>query len=111
MAYAMLALVALLSLLPSPPDMGGNDKVLHFLTYFALSAGFTTLVNPNYKLLWVATGLILYGILIEFLQGLTGYRYLEIADMLANSSGVFCGLLLRLTAVPVWFRRLEMRFF
>jgi len=110
MAYAVLGLVALLSLLPSP-DIGANDKLMHFITYFALSAGFTTLVNRNYKLLWVASGLILYGILLEFLQGLTGYRYLELADMLANSTGVLCGLLLRLTPVPVWFRWVERRLF
>ena len=110
MAYAMLGLVALFSLLPSP-DIGTSDKVLHFTTYCSLSAGFTTLVRFNHQLLWVAVGLILYGILIEFLQNLTGYRYMEVADMLANSAGVFCGLLFRLTPVPVWFRQFENRLF
>ncbi len=111
MAYAMLGLVALFSLLPLSSDIGTSDKVLHFTTYGLLSAGFTTLVRFNHQLLWVTAGLILYGILIELLQSLTGYRYMEVADMLANSAGVLSGLLLRLTSVPVWFRQIENRLF
>ena len=55
--------------------------------------------------------LVLFGIAIEILQGLTGYRYLESMDMLANSLGVTIGVLVRLTPVPVWFRQLERRLF
>jgi len=33
-------------------------------------------------------GLIAMGVLVEILQGWSGYRYFEYADMLANSSGV-----------------------
>lgn len=110
MAYAMLALVALLSLMPAP-DVGGNDKVMHFITYWLLSAGFTTLARFNRSLLWVSSGLIAYGIVLEYVQGMTGYRFLEGADMLANSAGVLCGLLIRFSPVPVWFRSIESRLF
>lgn len=110
MAYAMLALVAFVSLMPSP-DIGGNDKVMHYLTYFLLSAGFSTLVRHHRSLIAVAIGLIGYGILLELLQGMTGYRYLEVYDMLANSVGVACGLLVRLSPLPLWFRRIESRLF
>jgi VanZ family protein len=106
LAYALLAIVALASLLPVP-DMGTSDKLLHLLTYTVLSAVFSTLVCRNISLLKVVPGLILFGILLEFLQGLTGYRYLEVNDMLANSVGVFAGLVVRLTPIPLWFRRLE----
>ena len=110
MAYAVLALVAVLSLIPSP-DIGANDKFMHYLTYFILSAGFTTLVRHNRSLILIAVGLIGYGILLEFLQGMTGYRYMEVYDMLANSIGVLCGLLVRLSAIPCWFRRVELHFY
>ncbi len=110
-AYAMLAVVAVLSLMPDPPGAGVSDKLLHFTAYAGLSAGFSTLVRFHRQLLWVVVGLIAYGILIEFLQGLTGYRFMETLDVLANSAGVMTGLLVRLTPLPRWFRRLESRLF
>ena len=110
-AYAMLAVVAVLSLMPDPPGAGVSDKLLHFSAYAGLSAGFSILVRYHRQLLWVVIGLILYGMLIEVLQGMTGYRFMEAYDVLANSAGVFCGLLIRLTPLPRWFRQFESRLF
>lgn len=107
-AYSILLLVAILSLIPSP-NMGVSDKLLHFIAYFALSAGFTTLNQHAGKLIAIALGLILYGVLLEILQGLTGYRMMDGMDMLANSAGVVTGLLVWLTPLPPWFRELEVR--
>jgi VanZ family protein len=106
MAYILLAIVAIASLLPAP-EMGTSDKLLHLITYAFLSAVFSTLVCRNVSLFKVVPGLILFGIVLEFLQGMTGYRYMEVNDMLANSAGVFIGLLVRLTPIPRWFRQLE----
>ena len=107
----MLVVVAYVSLIPVPIDVAASDKLLHLITYFLLSAFFTTLVQ-NARSLWlVVSGLVLFGVLIEVLQGLTGYRHFEIMDMLANSLGVLSGALIRLTPAPVWFRRLEGRLF
>jgi VanZ family protein len=106
MAYALLAIVAIASLLPAP-DIGTSDKLLHLLTYAFLSIVFSTLVRLNLSLLKVVLGLILFGVVLEFLQGLTGYRTMDVNDMLANSAGVFLGLIVRLTPIPVWFRQLE----
>ncbi len=105
-AYMMLAVVAFASLMPAP-EMGVSDKLLHLLTYAFMSAVFSTLVCRNISLLKVVPGLILFGVVLEFLQGMTGYRYMEVNDMLANSVGVFAGLLVRLTPIPRWFRQLE----
>ncbi len=112
MAYAMLVVVAVLSLIPVP-DIGveGSDKLIHFFIYFILSSAFTTLVRYNHRLLLVACGLISYGILIEFLQGMTAYRSMEAYDMLANSVGVLCGLLIRVSKIPTWFRQIELQYF
>jgi VanZ family protein len=109
MAYALLAIVAIVSLIPVP-DIGTSDKILHLLTYALLSTVFSTLVCRNISLLKVVPGLILFGVILEFLQGMTGYRTLDAYDMLANSVGVFLGLIVRLTPVPRWFRKLEIIF-
>jgi VanZ family protein len=107
LAYIMLAIVALASLLPAP-EMGTSDKLLHFLTYGVMSAVFSTLVCQSRSLLIVVPGLILFGVVLEFLQGLTGYRSMEVYDMLANTGGVLIGLMIRFSPVPLWFRQLEL---
>jgi len=102
--------VGVLSLIPAP-DIDVSDKSMHFVTYFFLSAGFTTLVRFNRSLVFVVVGLISYGILLEFLQGMTGYRLMETYDMLANSAGVVCGLIVRFSFLPEWFRKIELQLF
>ena len=109
LAYGVLAVVALLSLLPAPQLVAGSDKLIHFLVYLGLSAGFSALVCRHRSLYLVGAGLIVYGAGIEWLQGLTGYRYFEYQDIAANSAGVLVGLLIRLTPVPAWIRQLEQR--
>lgn len=106
-----LMLVALASLLP-PPDLmlTTSDKFLHWVTYSVLAAGFSLLVRVRHSLLYVASGLILYGMLIEVLQGLTGYRFAEWGDVLANSVGVLCGLLVWLSPLPRLLRYCEAGF-
>lgn len=115
MAYAILAIVGVLSLIPVPDiadiDVKGSDKLIHFLVYFLLSAFFTVLVRFNRSLILIAAGLISYGILLEYLQSLTGYRMMEGYDILANSAGVICGLLVRAGTIPLRFRQIESNYF
>ena len=107
-AYAALILVAVLSLMPVPETaVNVSDKVMHFVVYFILSAGFMVLIRHQSNIVKVAIGLVFYGVALEFLQGLTGYRMFEFLDMVANSSGVIVGLMVRVTPAPVWFRMLE----
>ena len=109
LGYVLLAVVAYLSLAPITTDVPASDKTLHFVTYCALSAFFTSLVQLPRSLWLVAAGLVSFGVLMEILQGLTGYRLFELMDMLANSLGVLAGLLTRLTPMPIWLRRIEAR--
>ena len=83
----------LISSLIPVPDIGVSDKFAHFLTYATLSGWFSLLVARRVSLLWVIAGLIVYGMAIEGLQGLTDYRYPEWADVVANSAGVILGTL------------------
>jgi hypothetical protein len=90
---AIIGLLALgvVSLIPAP-DLGGNDKIGHFISYAMLSAWFSLLVEQRKSLWSILFGLIVYGLLLEFLQGLISYRSGDLADAVANSLGVITGL-------------------
>jgi VanZ family protein len=88
-----LLVVAVLSLTPAAPSIGGSDKLGHFLAYATLSLAFSLIIRQRKSLWRILFGLIAFGILMEYLQGLTGYRYADPEDALANSIGVVFGLL------------------
>jgi VanZ family protein len=92
-ALVVFLVITLLSL--SPPESGieipGNDKVGHFLAYFAFSFNLCLLARRNVHLVWIFPMIIGYGILIEFLQGLIPGRMPSGLDVLANSTGVLVG--------------------
>lgn len=91
LACSGLLALGVVSLIPVP-DLGGGDKFGHFISYAMLSAFYSLLVEQR-KTLWrILFGLIAYGLLLEFLQGLTDYRSGDLADALANSLGVITGL-------------------
>lgn len=89
-----LVAVAWTSLLPPddlPPDMGISDKVVHALAYTALGA-LAVLSSIRWP---VAIALVVaFGLLLEILQGLSGYRSFEWADLLADAVGAAVGALL-----------------
>jgi VanZ family protein len=96
--YALLVAVAVLSLIPGP-DVGGSDKLMHFLTYMLLSGWFSLIVKYPRSLWLVLVGLIFFGLLMEYLQGLTSYRMQDFDDATANSLGVMVGIGSRFTAL------------
>ncbi len=89
----LLLTVAVVSLMPVP-DVGVGDKLSHLVAYFILAGWFSLLAASRAALGWIIVGLIAYGILIEFLQGMTGYRYAEWRDVFANAIGTVSGVLL-----------------
>jgi VanZ family protein len=93
---AMLVTVAFVSLIPAPVT-GVNDKVSHLLTYFLLTGWFGLLARNRLYLGWTVVALIAYGMIIEWLQGKTGYRYAEWGDVIANSVGCCIGATLYFT--------------
>jgi VanZ family protein len=116
LAYALLLVVAVLSLAPATPNIGGSDKLGHFLAYAMLSMTFSIIIRQRLSLWWVLFGLIAFGVLIEYLQGLTGYRYADPEDALADSIGVVFGLLFHfsplrrvLLKVDAYLHRLRLR--
>lgn len=86
-----------------------QDKIFHFLAYFGLTLWFLQLAHKKSQMLLVALGAISLGILVEYLQGLTGYRLREGWDVVANTSGVLIASLLKPTLLGNILSSLETR--
>lgn len=105
---AMLFAVALVSLLPAPAVASGvNDKLSHLLTYTLLSGWFCLLASGRAAFAGSIVGLLAYGMMIEWLQGTTGYRYAEWGDVAANGAGCLLGAFGYLRPLRGWFVRLD----
>lgn len=93
--WLWVSVVLWLSLTPHPPQpftFDSSDKIEHCLAYFCLFSWFAVVLHAESRRLSVI-GLTAMGVLVEILQGWSGYREFEYADMLANGSGVLAGWL------------------
>lgn len=109
--FALLILIAVLSLIPNPDDVPGGsafsrwvaalvlgseahaDKVSHFIAYGVLGgAGILAALRPAGRLWVLAILLVAYSGLMEVLQGFTAVREPDMADMVANALGVVAGM-------------------
>ncbi|MFO1035215.1 MAG: VanZ family protein [Geminicoccaceae bacterium] len=80
------------SLEPNPSLPGDlSDKSCHFLAYAGMTLGTALFCRSARQLLFLATGAVLVGIMLEFGQTLVPSRSFEVADMIANSAGVVAG--------------------
>lgn len=62
------------------------DKAQHGLAFFALACvGFFAYPKPRWRM---AFGLLSFGIVIELLQYITGWRFAELSDVLADVAGI-----------------------
>lgn len=110
MGLASMALILLLALAPLSrldlplPDL--NDKVAHFVAFVFLTAWFLGLFRPGMSP-WVMGALLGYGLLIEFLQGLTPFRAVEAADVVSDLAGIGTGWLLASAGLRNWCSRVE----
>jgi VanZ family protein len=96
-AWTLVALVIYLSLTPHPPEpvhFDNADKFEHALAYVALSFWFCHIYKTKRSRLLVIVALTGLGVVLEYVQGWTGYRTFDVMDMLADGIGVFLGLLL-----------------
>jgi len=94
----MLAVIFIASLLPTEHLPKGNDKLHHLVSYAVLAWWFVLAFRPKSysKTFILALKLIAFGGIIEILQGLSGYRFAEWQDLLANSIGIFMGCFIAL---------------
>ena len=97
---ALVVLVIVVSLIPNPPNppqFKGSDKAGHFSAYAFMMLWFAQIYAKNRIRRVIALAFIVLGIILECLQGMSGYRSFEYADMGANTAGVLCALLLAQT--------------
>ena len=89
----ILTLITILSLWPlaTLPPVPGTDKTHHFIAYAVLMLP-TALRKPKYWLL-IALLFVFCSGMIEMVQPFVN-RYGELKDMLANITGLLCGLFL-----------------
>lgn len=92
LAVAAVALVELLPAMLLPPVPAGGDKLEHLAAYGVLA--FAAVQVFERRALWrVGLGLAALGMALEIAQGaLTATRSFDLADELANCSGVLLGL-------------------
>ncbi|GAB3249774.1 VanZ family protein [Chitinimonas naiadis] len=88
----IILVIAYGSLMPNPPslDVDNGDKWQHLAGY-ALLAGWWAIVLPK-RWLAVLLAAAAYGVLIEYLQGMTSYRSFDVLDMAANALGASLGV-------------------
>lgn len=91
--FLLLAAVVYLSLsttvLELPGDTDGH--LAHVGAYALMMFWFTRVYRGARSVLFIGAGLMALGILIELLQGYSGYRNFQRADILANALGIAFG--------------------
>ena len=96
LACGWLGVIVTLVVSLMPPSLGGDisqvDKLVHLFGYALLMFWWAQLVTQQRWKLSIA--IVLYGIAIEGLQGLTPDRLPDPLDALANSGGVLMGWLI-----------------
>ncbi len=110
LGWLWVAAVFYLSLMPHPPEpvsFAGADKLEHGLTYAMLMLWFCQGCVERRARIRLFLALVAMGVGIEFLQGMSGYRYFEYADMLANTTGVLLGWGMAQTRMGYVLRMLE----
>ena len=76
---------------PIPQVFAQEDKLHHFIGFFALAFS-CRLAFLHIRLIWLAIGCVLAGLLIEYAQALLPLRTASFYDALANTAGVALGL-------------------
>ena len=107
--WGLVGLVVYLSLTSEPvtlTDIHHSDKVGHLVAYFVLMSWFTQLyVRDRHG--WILVAVVGLGITLEAIQGQTGFRMFDYADMAANGLGALGAWLLAKTPCSLLFKRLE----
>ena len=95
-AIAVGSLISVQS--PIKINVSNSDKLIHFSAYAILTFNWLLVIknhsNLRKKVTLVAFSILLYGIVIEVLQGaLTAYRQADYLDILANLLGIITSVI------------------
>jgi VanZ family protein len=92
--YSLLVVWASLKPSGGPQPIEHFDKVMHFTFYVLftiIAAGCTT---QRKTFIWLSIFIACYGALMEFCQSFVPSRFMSIADIVANTSGVLLMVLI-----------------
>ncbi len=106
--WALLLLVVTGSVIPSVvvSEFAAADKVAHMLSYFVLMVWFSGMYARRRQAV-IALTLILFGIVLEFVQAQLPYRLFDPLDLVANATGILLGLCLSFLVLAGWCQRVE----
>ena len=106
--WALLLLVVTGSVIPSVvvSEFAATDKVVHMLSYFVLMVWFSGMYARRRQVV-IALTLILFGIVLEFVQAQLPYRLFDPLDLVANATGILLGLCLSFLVLAGWCQRVE----
>jgi VanZ family protein len=107
--FALVALVVFLSLTPEPVDAGqlGGVKIGHFVAYLVLMLWFAQLYRALPARIALVAAFVLMGVVLEYAQGMTGYRSFAYSDMGDNAQGVVLGFMVGSTRLGTTLARVE----
>ena len=110
LGWLLIAAVIYLSLTPHPIeiDVEQGDKLGHTIAYLGMMLWFAQLYQRRSHVWW-GLGFIALGVVLEYLQGWSGYRDFEYMDMMADAVGVAVGWLLGGTAMARFLSVIERR--
>lgn len=111
--WLWIAVVMYLSLIPNPPEpmrFPNADKLEHAFAYALLMLWFAQVYVRRTRRLFTAVLLVAMGIVVEFLQDMSGYRTFEFADIVADLTGVLLGWVWARTGLGHIGHELEKRF-
>ncbi len=100
LGYTLFLTILSLITVNKMPKLGSSfdDKIYHFGAYMVMTLvwyNFLTRTNSKYIIALTALISIVYGIIVEVTQGaFTSSRTEDYSDVLANSLGVFFGIML-----------------
>jgi VanZ family protein len=83
-----------------------NDKIGHFIAYATLMGWHAQYIGRDTRIQW-AVGFVAMGVVLELLQGASGWRTMDVADVVANSAGVVAGAIVSVFGCAGWLRRLD----
>ena len=111
--YLIILTIIVLCLIPNPEEVtpfNASDKVQHALAY-AVAMFWFGLCYRRDRLYKIGIILLILGIVIEVIQGQTGYREMSLYDVFANITGVVIGLMLSFSRLSLTLQYIEKLFF
>ena len=99
---ALILFVIYQSLTPAPVAIPGDEgsRLGHLAAYGTLMGWFANLHEGRRTRIACALAFVAMGVVLELIQGMTGYRTTDVADALANTLGVCLGWLLAPPRLP-----------